>query len=632
MTRSMLSLAVVAGMLASLGSVSTRPIDENPLYRRLLFPSPAPTTDTYDYIVVGGGTSGMTLAARLSENRNVTVAVLEAGIDYRSNLVNQQLVDTPGYDTFGVGASPSDWVNGNIDWGFVTEGEPGYDNRKVKYARGKCIGGSSARNFMLYHRPPRQAQQTWVQLTGDGQWSFDNTLPYYQKTFTAFGPRHEFRQDNPPAQWNPAAFPGSGPVSVGFPNYAQPFSGPLLNSLNEVGVPTSTDMSSGNILGAQYSTLTVEKTNGKRATSRSFYEQAQNDKRPNLNVIFEALAKRINFSTTGSRPKAVSVDYTLPFGVKKTLKARKEIIVSAGAFQSPQLLMVSGIGPADQLKTQNIPVLVANSNVGQHMQDHVFFGPTYTVNVDTPTKEANDPIFLASSIADFNLNNQGIFTNNVADLIGFEKWNNTFLDQIRAGALKSNPSDWPEIEYLSGPGYIGDFSNLVVNNIVNGLTLQQFASLLVAIVAPVSEGSVTLKSADTSDLPAIRPNWLSSPVDQQVAIAAFKRTRQVFAANAMKSTRTSDTESFPGFDVATDDQILATIRKNLMTVWHAASTNRMAKEASSGVLDSNFRVFGVDSLRVVDASAFPRLLPGHPQAVCYMIAERAADIILAANK
>lgn len=626
----MLNIAVVVGLLATFGSVRSRPVHDDALQRRLL--PPPSTNDTYDYIVVGGGTSGMTLAARLSENPNVTVAVLEAGIDYRSNLVNEQLVDLPGYDTFGVGASPVYISNANIDWGFVTEGEPGYNNRKVHYTRGKCVGGSSARNFMLYHRPPSQAQQTWVDLTGDSQWSFDNTLPYYQKTFTAFGPRHDIRMDNPPAEWNPATFPGHGPVSVGFPNYAQPFSGPLLNSLNEVGVPTTDDMSSGNILGAQYSTITVEATNGKRATARSFYEQAQNDKRPNLNVIFQALAKKIVFDTSGGRPKAVAVNYSLPLGVAKAVTARKEVIISAGAFQSPQLLMVSGIGPADQLQAQNIPVLVENSNVGQHMQDHVFFGPTYTVNVTTPTREANDPVFLAASIAAFNVNNTGIFTNNVADLIGFEKWNNTFLDSIQAGALKQNPSDWPEIEYLSGPGFIGDFSNLVVNNFVNGLTLQQFGSLLVAIVAPLSEGSVTLKSADTNDLPAIRPNWLSSPVDQQVAIAAFKRTRQVFNANALKAIRTSDTETFPGLDVASDDQILASIKQNLMTVWHAASTNRMANNAQNGVLDSNFRVFGVDGLRVVDASSFPRLLPGHPQAVCYMIAERAADIILAANK
>ncbi|KAJ9479711.1 Choline dehydrogenase [Pseudozyma hubeiensis] len=623
MTLSLIRLAVVAGLFASFGAVTAHPVEE-PLERRQ-------TVDTYDYIVVGGGTSGMTLAGRLSENRGVTVAVLEAGTDYRLNPAN--LVDTPGMDTFGVGADPSDSItNGLYDWFFVTEGEPGYDNRKVHYARGKCIGGSSARNFMLYHRPPRNAQQTWVDLTGDNQWSFDRVLPYYQKSLTDFAPRHGFRKDNPPAQYNPAAFPGTGPVSVGFPNYAQPFSGPLLNSLNEVGVPTSTDMSSGNILGAQYSTITVEASNGKRATSRSFYQQALDDRRTNLNVIFEALAKKVVFDTTGSRPRAVAVEYTLPLGIKKTIRASKEIIISAGAFQSPQLLMVSGIGPADQLRAQNIPILVQNENVGQHMQDHVFFGPTYSVNVDTPTKEANDPVFLAASLAAFQIN-QGIFTNNVADLIGFEKWNSTFLDSIQASQLKSNPSDWPEIEFLSGPGFIGDFSNLVTNNIQQGLTLQQFASLLVAIVAPVSEGSVTLKSADTSDLPAIRPNWLSSPVDQKVAIAAFKRARQVFAANAMKGTRTKATiEDFPGFDVATDDQILASIRKNLMTVWHAASTCRMARSAQTGVLDSNFRVFGVDALRVVDASSFPRLLPGHPQAVCYMIAERAADLLAAANK
>ncbi len=171
-------------------------------------------------------------------------------------------------------------------------------------------------------------------------------------------------------------------------------------------------MSSGNILGAQYSTLTIEASNGKRATSRSFYQQALNERRSNLNVIFTALAKKVVFDTSGPRPKAVAVEYTVPLGIKKTIRARKEIIISAGAFQSPQLLMVSGIGPADQLRAQNIPVLVDNANVGQHMQDHVFFGPTYSVNVETPTKEANDPLFLASSIAAFQLN-RGIFTNNV---------------------------------------------------------------------------------------------------------------------------------------------------------------------------------------------------------------------------
>lgn len=626
MTRFTLPLAAVISLVASIGNVYTTPVQQGGFQPRQL------DVDTYDYIVIGAGTSGMTLAARLAENRGVSVAVLEAGIDYRSNLVNQQLVDTPGYDTFGVGASADDFPNRNIDWGFFTQGEPGYNNRKVHYARGKCVGGSSARNFMLYHRPPTGGQDQWVDLTGDSQWSFKNTLPYYQKSLTAFGPRRQFRQDDPQAQYNPATFPGRGPVSVGFPNYAQPFSSPLFRSINEVGVPTTDDMSSGNIIGVQFSTITVEASNGKRATSRSFYEQAMVQGRTNLNVVFEALAKKINFDTSGSKPKAVSVDFTLPLGVKKTFKARKEIIVSAGAFQSPQLLMVSGIGPRDQLTANGIPIIFENSNVGQNMQDHIFFGPTYSVNVTTPTKEANDPLFLASSIAAFNLQNQGIFTNNVADLIAFEAWNSSYLNQIGATQLNQNPSDWPDVEYLSGPGFIGDFSNLIFNNFEQGLSGKQFGSLLMALVAPVSRGSVTISSADTSDLPQIRPNWLGDPVDQRVAIAAFKRARQVFATKAMSTIRTSPDESFPGFQVQTDDQILETIKQNLMTVWHAASTCRAAKDARSGVLDSNFRVFGVDSLRVVDASSFPRLLPGHPQAVCYMIAERMADVIAAANK
>lgn len=600
--------------------------------KRLLFDffKPAPKLDdAYDYVVIGAGTSGMTLAGRLSERPSVTVGVLEAGIDYESNLINSQLTNIPGADVIGAGGGQSDNAQSGIDWQFVTEPFAGADGRRLKYARGKCIGGSSARNFMLYHRPSRGSQQTWVDLTGDRQWGFYQRIQDYQKTFHAFAPRPQLRKDNPSAQYNPSAFPYNGPVNIGFPNYAQPFSSPLLSSLDEIGVKITNDMSSGRILGAQFSTMTINEADGHRSTSRAFYAQAL--KRTNIKVATQAQAKKVLFSTPapGRKPRAVGVVYVDSKGAEHVVKANKEVIISAGAFQSPQLLMLSGIGPAAELQRFNIPVLVNNGHVGQNMEDHAFFGPSYKVKVDTLTKIAGNLLALGAAVAQFDMSNQGPLSNNVADMIAFERFNNTYLSQINAAPLQTYPTDWPNLEYLSAPGYVGNFDNLLSENMKEGSRGDKFATVLMALVSPLSKGSVTLKSADPKQLPAINPNWIAHPVDQVVAIAGFRRARDAFAARAMQSTLAEPgKEYFPGAAVQTDAQILAWIRQNIMTVWHAACTCRMADSPRNGVLDSNMRVFGVDGLRVVDASSFPKLLPGHPQAVCYMIAERAATLIL----
>ncbi|PLW06482.1 hypothetical protein PCANC_26569 [Puccinia coronata f. sp. avenae] len=586
---------------------------------------------TYDYIVVGAGTAGMTIAARLSEDQNIRVAVVEAGIDYDLLPVNKPLVDTPGADAVGCGSSKDDALNDAVDWKFQTTPQSGANNRKVRYARGKTIGGTSARNFMIYQRASKGSLDKWAELTGDSDWTFEKRFEDYQKSVSFTAPKHDLRREVPEAQYDGLAFTkANGPVQISYPNMAQPFSKYMQLSLNEKGIPTSKDFNRGTLAGVQYASTTINPKDGHRSTSRTFFAAARS--RNNLVVYTTAMVKRIILGkSTPPRAEGIEFVYTLT-GFSDKLLATKEVIVSAGAFQSPQLLMVSGIGPKDQLEANKITLRVESPNVGQGMQDHIFFGPTYPVHsIETLTRIAANPLYLTSQLLNFTLHQLGPLSNNVADMISFERFESSKLKKLNATSLSAYPADWPHIEYLSAPGLVKDFSNLLSLNAVAGTTTgKEFVTILAALVAPQSRGTVKIISNDTSVLPLIDPGWLTDPIDQSIAIEAFKRTREFFSARAMQPIL-DGVEYFPGAAVNSDQQILEWIKNNLMTVWHAACTCSMRAQDQGGVLDSHFRVYGTKSLRVVDASAFPSLPPGHPQSTVYMIAERASSLIKKEN-
>lgn len=224
---------------------------------------------------------------------------------------------------------------------------------------------------------------------------------------------------------------------------------------------------------------------------------------------------------------------------------------------------------------------------------------------------------------------EGPLTNPVSDFLAWEKVPSKYRSEFTASAindLANFPTDWPETEFISGAGYVGQFTSLLTTQPKDGY---QYATLLATLVAPLSRGNVTIASADTADLPIINPNWLTSTTDQQVAVAAYKRAREVFASPFMQQIVIGD-EYYPGPQVQTDAQILAQYQNDLLTVWHAACTCAMGKSIAQGaVIDSNARVFGVSGLRVVDASSFPLLPPGHPQSTVYALAEKIAASILA---
>ncbi|KAJ5233114.1 Dehydrogenase patE [Penicillium chermesinum] len=573
-----------------------------------------PLDAQFDYVVVGGGTAGITISARLAQH-GFRVAVVEAGGYYELKF---PICRVPGAATVGAGSSITTATA--VDWKFEVHGVPGAAYRDIHYPRGKCMGGSSALNFMMYQRPSRDTMKKWAELVGDPSYLFENTLAFFQKTVSFTPPG--LRSGNVSTLYNSSAFLDSGqPLHVSYPLCPMTFSVSSRRAFTEAGINEAQDFNSGSLMGHQFCSMTIRPSDWSRSSSEAAFFQAPQGL-GNLTVYQKTLAQMIIFDKD-KRAIGVRVRNILDF----TLKAAREVIVSAGAFQSPQLLMVSGIGPAETLHEHNITVLADRPGVGQNMWDHIFFGPSYPVSVDTFTKMTQDSWYFLTQVFNYFILKRGILTNPSTDYLAFEKLPRalrTTLSDRNEADLSWFPADWPELEYLAASAYVGNFSNPISDQPKVG----QYGSIIGSLVAPTSRGNVTLRSASMNDLPVINPNWLETETDQKLAVAAYKRIREVFHTKAMASVLTGP-EYFPGVAVQADKEILDVIKNTMMTIYHTACTCKMGSSSDSmAVVDNKARVFGVTGLRVVDASAFPLLPPGHPQSTVYMLAEKiAADII-----
>ncbi|KAI0146282.1 alcohol oxidase [Xylariaceae sp. FL1272] len=579
---------------------------------------------SYDYVVVGGGTAGNAIGVRLAE-AGFTVAIIEAGINYE--LGKPVLGSTPAGAFFGIGSSSIDSLP-TVDWEFVTEPQTGANNRSVHYARGKCLGGSSALNFMIHHRGSTGSYQQWADLVGDQSYTLENWLPYFEKAVNFTPPNNDIRRANVSTQYNADAFssPG-GPVQVGYTNWVSVWSTWLEKGLQAVGIQRTTGFDDGDLMGYHYSQSTIRASDQTRSSSAEYvYSVTGTSTEKNLKVYTETLAKKILFDGNKATGVQVSLIGAAP---TYTIKATKEVIVSAGTFQSPQLLMVSGVGPKSTLEELDIPVVSNLEGVGQNMWDHILFGPSYQVDFPTLDATLHDPVALAAALVEYSTEAKGPLSSNVVEFLGWEKlpskYRANFTDATRE-ALSWFADDWPEVEHISGNGYIGDFAFPVLQQPLDG---KQYATNLGAMVAPLSRGTVTITSSSMLTPPSINPNWLTHPADQEVAIAWYRRMREVWDTPELRSIRVGTSEAYPGLDATTDEQILDVVRSSLMTVWHAAGTCKMGQaDDSMAVVDNAARVFGVENLRVVDASAFPLLPPGHPQSTVYALAEKIADSII----
>ncbi|KAL8696230.1 MAG: hypothetical protein Q9224_002905, partial [Gallowayella concinna] len=539
---------------------------------------------TFDYVVVGGGTAGLTIASRLAADPSISVAVIEAGGFYEAE-GNTSVV--PAYCTAFAGTDPAD-TNPSIDWSFVTVPQAGADSRSLHYARGKTLGGSSARNFMYYHRQTVGSAQKWADETGDPTYTFANMLPYYMKSVNYT--RQTVPYLNSTSEQDESVFSASGgPLHVSHGSYDDPFASWVLRALGAVGQKAIRGFQSGNLLGSAYVLGTIDPARATRSSSESSFLN-ETLARTTLRVYNNTLAKKLLF--TGNAVRGVMVSSEKTHGNDYVLSARREIIVSAGAFQSPQLLMVSGIGPRNTLRGLGIPVLKDLPGVGQNLWDHAFYGTSFRVNVPTASAGLNSEEVTAAAVEAYVKNATGPLSVPGTMVLGWENLPTDLQSALSPSARESLqstfPADWPQLEYLPGSAGLGDPRD--------GFN---YASITTALVAPLSRGNVSINSTSMADPPLINPNWITHPTDVQLAIAAFKRQRQVWAA--MRNLTIGE-EQIPGPAVQSDADILKYIRSTLAPVWHAASTCKMGRHTDRmAVIDTEARVYGFQGLRVVDA-------------------------------
>ena len=516
---------------------------------------------SYDYIVVGGGTAGLAVAARLVEAGS-TVAVVEAGGSYQVEAGLTAII--PGFAAAAqVGTSPSDDAT-LIDWNFVSTPQEGANGRSLRYARGKCLGGTTARNFMLYHRGNKGIFDIWASLTNDASWSWNSVFPYFKKSPKLTPPNTSIRPANATAVYNAADFGNTGPLAVTFSNHASPLGTWHEKGLAAIGIAPGADFQTGSLNGSSWIPLTEEAQGQTRETSAtSFLEGVLGNSK--LKIYAHTMAQKINFS--GNTATGVNVR---TLGLNYKLTARKEVIVSAGAFQSPQLLMVSGVGPQATLQANGINVVKNLPGVGQNLQDHILFGVTHPVNVITATRVQTDTLYAAEQLANY-LVGRGPLTNPGFGIVGFEKLpaasRANFSEPTKAH-LDNLPADYPEVEYITVDGIVNGLNDAEDQNIRDG---RNFGALGGALMAGKSRGSVSISSSDVNDSPVIDLGYLSDPADQEVVVALFKRVRDAWA----QSDISTGPELYPGAEVQSDEDILNYIRQTIAPVWHASGTCKM---------------------------------------------------------
>lgn len=525
---------------------------------------------SYDYIIIGAGSAGCVLANRLSEDPGNKVLLVEAGGKDKATLVQMPA---------GVGAILSQKTRFN--WWFYTEGQEHLGGRPLYWPRGKVLGGSSSINGMIYIRGHARDYDQWRQLGLTG-WGFNDILPYFKRSENNEAGGDDFHGDE-------------GPLRVSSGRSTSPAFRAFVEAGKEAGHPGTADFNGYQQEGFGPYDLTIHE--GQRWSAANAYLTPILS-RPNLDVEIEALTTRILFEGT----KAVGVEYLQ----KKELKqvwTDGEVLLCGGAVNSPQTLLLSGIGDADYLKKFDIPVVADVKGVGKNLQDHLDCTIQY---------EASKPITLYAGATGLGMLKSGLqyklFKSGPASQNGLE-----------AGAfLKTRPDlEVPDIQL--------HFVNAQMTEHGFKKMDRHAFTAHVCQLRPESRGEVALKSTDPSMPPLIQPNYLSAEADRIVLREGVKMTRDIFRQKAFDVYR--GPELMPGADVQTDDEIDAWIRKTSETIYHPIGTCKMGNDENA-VVDGELKVRGVQGLRVVDASVMPTLIGGNTNAPTIMIAEKASDMIL----
>jgi len=528
-----------------------------------------------DYLIIGGGSAGCVLAARLSEDPAVQVTLLEAGPPDESVLIH-----CPA----GLALLAK---TGQANWGFATVPQPGLNGRRGYQPRGKVLGGSSSVNAMIYTRGHPRDYDDWA-AAGNPGWSHAEVLPYFKRA-----------EDN--ARGADAHHGSGGPLHVMDLRSPNRHSHDFVAAARQAGHAVNPDFNGAEQEGVGLYQVTHK--NGERYSAAKAY-LAPHRQRPNLHVVTGAQATRILFE--GRR--AVGVEF-LQQGTRHTLRARREVLLCAGALQSPQLLMLSGVGPAQHLQDLGIAVLHDLPGVGQHLQDHVDVVLVHDAPRLTDLFGLSLPgaLKVLRGMQEWRRTRSGMLTTNFAEAGGF---------------IRSQPQEpIPDLQLHFVVGKLVDHGRATVWG--HGYSCH------VCLLRPQSRGSVRLASPDPLAAPLIDPNFLGEADDVQRLVRGFKLMRQILAQPALAEL--GGRELPASGEARSDADIERFIRAHADTIYHPASTCRMGP-GPDAVLDARLRVHGLQGLRVVDASAMPSLVGGNTNAPVVMMAEKAADLIREDNR
>ena len=519
---------------------------------------------SYDYIVIGAGSAGCAVAGRLSERADLKVLVLEAGgADDEPNIhvpaAFPHLFKTP------------------LDWNYETEPQEHCDGRTDYVPRGKMFGGSSSINAMVYQRGNPADYDRWAAL-GNAGWAWQDVLPYFKKA------QNQERGAS-------TAHGIGGPINVADQRDPNPLTVAFVGACKEQGLKMNEDFNAGQQEGFGFYQVT-QKDGMRWSAARGYLHPALG--RKNLDVVAGALVLRLTFDGTRCTGCVYAKD-----GAEQTVEASREVILCGGAINSPQLLMLSGIGPKAHLESLGIAVVKDLPGVGQNLQEHLMVPVAY---------HCKEPITLAAAAtpeqaARLQTEGKGLLTSNIAEAGGFVRL--------------SPDAPAPEMQFHFGPTWF--VYHGAGNPEGHGFTL------LPGVVATKSVGKLELRSADPTDPPRIDPNYLAAPEDMAVLVEGVKLARRILGSSTFARYRGA--EHLPGEAVRTDEDIKAFIRTYVQNIYHPVGTCKMGNDPAA-VVDHRLRLHGMTGLRVADASIMPKIINANTNNPCIMIGEKCADMIL----
>lgn len=546
------------------------------------------TDTTYDYIIIGAGTAGCLMANRLSANGKHRVLLIEAG-----GKDNYHWIHIPVGYLYCIG-------NPRTDWGFNTMPDPGLNGRSLRYPRGKTLGGCSSINGMIYMRGQARDYDNWAEITGESAWSWENCL----SDFT----RHESHyrlDDNSTTPADFSRFHGKGGTwRVEKQRLRWDVLDAFSNAAQQAGIPSTDDFNQGSNEGVGY--FEVNQKSGWRWNAAKAFLRPECMSRANFSLWTHSQVSRLTITPQENGQLICHGVEVIRNGTKQVVKARQEVILAAGSVATPQLLQLSGIGPRRLLEQHGIPVLLDKPGVGGNLQDHLQIRTVYKVEGTKTLNQIASTLWGKAMIGlEYAIKRTGPMSMAPSQLGAF----------TRSDASQA----YPNIQYHVQPLSLEAF----------GEPLHTFNAFTASVcnLNPTSRGTVQIQSADATQAPAIRPNYLSTEEDRKVAADSLRVTRNIVNQPALAAYKPYEYK--PGIQFQTDEELARLAGDIATTIFHPVGTAKMGRpQDSMAVVDAHLKVYGVQGLRVVDASIMPTIVSGNTNSPTLMIAEKAAGWIM----